>query len=76
MKNDTMQNRLNLDLNRPKISDEKLSMGSTRDKYPVILDGGRTVVYISDKSKETAIRLKYELLKDNKYPTRSPRHHR
>ena len=75
MKNEAMQNRLNLDLNRPKISDEKLSMGSTRDKYPVILDDGRTVVFISDKSKETAIRLKYELLKDTKYPTRSPRHH-
>lgn len=75
MKNEEMQNRLNLDLNRPTISDEKLSMGSTRDKYPVILDDGRTVVFISDKSKETAIRLKYELLKDTKYPTRSPRHH-
>lgn len=54
---------------------EKQLPGSTIDKYPVILSDGRTVVFISDKSKEAEIRLKYESLKDKKFPTRSPRHH-
>ena len=75
MKNDMMENRLSPELNRNKIPDEKLSMGLTSNKYPVALNDGRTIVYISDKSKETEIRLKYEMLKDKKYPTRSPRHH-
>jgi len=72
MRNDTTQNRLNLDLNRPKIPDNKLAMGSTKDKYPIVLDDGRTVVFISDKSKEAAIRLKYQLLKENKLPEHNP----
>ena len=75
MKNDTMENRLGLALNRYKIPDEKLLMGSTSDKYPVVLNDGRTIVFISDKSKEAEIRQKYELLRDKKYPTRCPRHH-
>jgi len=39
----------------------KLLTGSTSDKYPVILDGGRTIIYISDKSREAEIRERYEL---------------
>lgn len=75
MKNDTMQNRLSLELNSNNIPGDKQSMGSIEDKFPVILNDGRTVIFISDRSKETEIRLKYEMLKDKKYPTRSPRHH-
>lgn len=41
----------------------KLSAGSVADKYPVILDDGRTVVYIADKSREREIRFRYGLLK-------------
>ena len=52
-------NSLDLPNNRYKISDEKLLMGSTIDKYPVVLNDGRTIVYISDQSKEAEIRLKY-----------------
>jgi len=37
----------------------KLLTGSTADKYPVVLDGGKTIIFISDRSKEAEIRLKY-----------------
>jgi hypothetical protein len=55
-----------LENNRLKIPDSKLLSGSTIGKYPVILDGGRTIIFISDKSKESETRQKYELRKDNK----------
>jgi hypothetical protein len=38
----------------------KLSTGSVAGLYPVILDGGRTIIYTTDKSKESEIRSKYE----------------
>jgi hypothetical protein len=50
MKNDKMDNRNSLALHRFKIPDEKLLMGSINGKFPVVMDGGRTVVYISDES--------------------------
>ena len=55
-----------LEHNRLKIPDSKLLTGSLIGKYPVILDGGRTIIFISDKSKESETRQKYELRKDNK----------
>lgn len=39
----------------------KLLTGTTTDKYAVVMDNGRTIVYISDKSKENETRLKYEM---------------
>ena len=42
-------------------SSSKLLTGSTADKYPVVLDGGKTIIFISDKSKEEETRLKYKL---------------
>jgi hypothetical protein len=39
----------------------KLLTGSTTDKYPVVLDGGKTIIYISDKRKENETRLKYAM---------------
>jgi len=71
MKNDTLENRMRLAYNRSKIPDEKLLMGSLKGKFPVILDGGRTIIYISDKDKVEETRLKYEQLSKSKYPTRS-----
>ena len=68
MKNDTLENRLNLALIRAKIPVEKLLMGSIKEKFPVILDDGKTIIYISDKSKVDETRLKYELLKNSKFP--------
>lgn len=75
MNYDTFDNSSEFSFSRSKISEEKLLMGSIADKYPVILKDGRTTVYISDKTREAEIRLKYETLKDKKYPSRSPRHH-
>jgi len=71
MKNDTLENRMRMLHNREKISDEKLLMGSTRDKFPVVMDGGKTVIYISDKSKEAETRIKYKLLRESRFPAHS-----
>jgi len=38
-----------------------LSTGSTIGKYPVVMDNGRTIVYISDRSRENEIREKYTM---------------
>ena len=43
-----------------KTPDSKLLTGSLTNKYPVILDGGRTIIFISDKSKEAETRERYE----------------
>jgi hypothetical protein len=69
MKNDTMENRLNLARLKAKIPDDKLSMGSTKGKFPVVLDGGKTIIFISDKSKIEETKLKYQLLKESRYPS-------
>ena len=75
MKNDTLESRMSLAHNRSKIPDEKLLMGSTKGKYPVILDDGKTIIYISDKSKEAETRLKYELLRNSRFPSHSAKNH-
>ena len=69
MKNDIMENKVDLSLNRYKIPDEKLLMGSLKGKYPVVLDDGRTVVYISDESKAEETRQKYKSLRDSRFPS-------
>jgi hypothetical protein len=75
MNYDILDNSSDLSSNRNKIPIAKLMMGSTAGKYAVALDDGRTVVFISDKNREKEVRLKYEELKNKKFPTRSPRHH-
>jgi len=40
----------------------KLLTGVTADKYAILLDDGKTVVFISDKNKEAETRLKYKQL--------------
>jgi hypothetical protein len=42
-----------------KIPKTKLATGSVTGLYPVILDGGKTIVYTTDKSRENEIRMKY-----------------
>ncbi|MCX6276637.1 MAG: hypothetical protein NT004_00900 [Bacteroidetes bacterium] len=66
MKKDTLEYRMMLEHNRLKIPDSKLLTGSTKGKFPVVLDGGRTTIFISDESKESETREKYELRKDNR----------
>lgn len=39
----------------------KLLTGSITNKYPIVLDDGKTIIFISDKSKEDEIRLKYKM---------------
>jgi len=74
-KNGKMDNRNSLALNRSKIPDDKLLMGSTKGKYPVVLDDGKTIVYISDESKADETRLKYKLLRESRFPTHSGNNH-
>jgi len=61
MKRDSVTKKLNLANNRFKTPHGKLLTGSTTDKFPVILDGGRTIIFISDKSKEAETRTNYAL---------------
>ena len=60
MKKETLEHRMMMESQRLKIPDSKLLSGSTKDKYPVTFDGGRTIIFISDKSKESEIRKRYE----------------
>ncbi len=61
--NDAFDNRREMSNHQNKVSKLKLSTGSVVDKYPVVLDGGRTIIYITDKSRETEIRAQYALRK-------------
>jgi len=66
MKKDTLEYRMMLERQRLKIPDSKILAGSLTGKHPVILDGGKTTIFIADKSKESEARQKYELRKDNR----------
>ena len=48
MKNDVLTNRMNLANHKFNVPHSKLLTGSTADKYPVILDGGKTIIFIAD----------------------------
>ena len=45
----------------------KLLTGTTADKFPILLDDGKTIIFISDKSKEAEIRQKYKLQDQLRY---------
>lgn len=66
MKKTTLEYRMMLENKRFKVPDSKLLTGSIIDKHPIILDGGRTIIFITDKSKESETREKYELRMDNR----------
>jgi hypothetical protein len=59
-KKTTLEYRMMQENNRNKIPDSKLLTGSLIGKYPIILDGGRTIIFIDDKSKESETIKKYE----------------
>ena len=61
MKNDVLTNRMNLANHRMSVPHSKLLTGSIIDKYPVVLDGGKTIIFIADKSMEAETRYRYEL---------------
>jgi hypothetical protein len=52
MKGDKFDNRRNITNTQEEIPLVKQQAGSIKGKYPVYLDGGKTVIFISDKSKE------------------------
>ncbi len=60
-KSDAVDNRMEMSNHQQAVPKSKLLSGSVADKYPVMLDDGRTVVYITDKSREREIRLRYGL---------------
>ena len=66
MKKTTLEYRMMQENKRLKIKDSKLLTGSLIGKYPIILDGGRTTLFISDKSKEAESIEKYEQRRGNK----------
>jgi hypothetical protein len=75
MKKNSFSSRMKLINNPNKIPDLKLLSGSIKDKYPVILDGGKTTIFISDKSKEAETRLKYAQQRENRihpYSSKNP----
>ena len=57
--NDALDNRMSISNRQFRVPKPKLSTGSVAGLYPVILDGGRTIIYTSDKSKESEIRSRY-----------------
>jgi hypothetical protein len=61
--NDAVDNRMEMSHHRVPVPVTKLLAGSVAEKYPVVLDDGRTIVYITDKSREREVRLRYELRK-------------
>jgi hypothetical protein len=66
-KGDEIDNRMELsNHHKDSVPKSKLSSGALTGKYPIILDGGRTTIFISDKSKESETIQKYELRKDNR----------
>jgi hypothetical protein len=52
---------------RNKIPDAKLSMGSTKNKHPIVLDDGKTIVFIKDLSQEAEIRERYKAKNNSKF---------
>jgi len=63
--NDVIDNRLKMSNHQGAVPRSKLASGSVVGLFPVILDGGRTTIYISDMRKEAETREKYELRKGN-----------
>jgi hypothetical protein len=59
--NDSMDNRMKISNRQHKVPNPKLATGSVAGLYPVILDNGRTIIYIADKSRESEIRAQYAL---------------
>ena len=66
MKKTTLEHRMMMEHNRLKIPNSKLLTGSLAGKFPITLDGGRTTIFITDLSKESETREKYQLRKDNR----------
>ena len=64
-KNDSIDSKIELSNYQEVIPKSKLSLGSLINKYPIFLDN-KTVIFITDQTKESEIRQKYESRKGNK----------
>ncbi|MFH1161537.1 MAG: hypothetical protein V1733_11410 [bacterium] len=60
MKGDRFDNRHNLMNYQKVIPKEKQENGSIKDKFPVVLDDGRTTIFISDKKKAQEVIERYK----------------
>jgi len=70
MKKGTLEQRMNRENNRLKVPNSKLLNGSLIGKFPVVLDGGKTIIYISDINNEAETRIRYELRSKEPYKYR------
>jgi len=61
MKKHTLEQRMNWENSRSKVPESKLLSGSLAGKFPVVFDGGKTIIFISDKTKEAETRSRYDL---------------
>ncbi|MCX6282630.1 MAG: hypothetical protein NTW31_00090 [Bacteroidetes bacterium] len=66
MKKTTLEYRMMLEHNRLKIPNAKLETGSLTGLFPIVLDGGRTTIFISDLAKEAETRERYNLRRDSR----------
>ncbi len=64
---DTVDNRIGISNHQDNVPRSKLSSGSLAGKFPVTLDDGKTIIFISDKSKELETRQRYELRVANRF---------
>jgi len=69
--NNSIDARIELSNQQNSIPKSKLSSGSVTNKYPIILDGGKTIIFIADQSKEPEAREKYEKRKNSMTFSRS-----
>ena len=59
--NNETAKRMNYAHTRSRAAKSKPASGSVVGLIPVILDGGRTIIYVTDKARETEVRMKYAL---------------
>jgi hypothetical protein len=56
-KNDNGRGRMNP---QGGLTQANIQSGSTKDKFPVVLDGGKTIIFISDRKNEKATIERYK----------------
>ena len=57
---DRFDNRRSLTNHQGIIPKAQQESGSTKDKFPVVLDDGRTIIFISDKKKAQEVIERYK----------------
>ena len=73
-KTDSVDNRIGISNRHVMVPGHKLTSGSVAGKYPVTLDDGKTIIFISDKSKENETRQRYELQVANRFMKYAKKH--